>query len=222
MKIRFVAAFVFVGIVFCGVSSVRADTISWMSSGQIGFLLDPPQNNVWPGLQVGTPYSLTFSFDSEATGQQIGPVGCNQYAIGPATLTLGGFTYSNSAGKAYTNLQATAIGCTHDVLGDVGITTFLFPQGQWVQEPGAWNLNSSLVTADYYDLLTNGSLPTAPMLDPNPGPYAGYFKAEAPSTDGRSQFVASFQPTAVVPEPATMTLLGAGVAALLARRRQWL
>ena len=203
-----------------------AAPITWQSSGTVGTISDPL--NLWSGLTAGTPWSLALTFDPSTPGQFLGgsaAAPCYRYATGSATLTLGGYNYSQTAtgqDGVYTNYQFPELGCTGLTAPGQpsGLISFLFV-GPWTQEPGAWNLNagSPFMVASYYDLLaTDGSLPGVPTLNPNPGNYGGL---QVQSVDRMtSQFSSAFQPTTPVPEPASMMLFAAGLGGVLARRRK--
>jgi len=197
-----------------------AGSITWAASGTWTFVSDP--QGYWPGLQVGTPWSLALTFDPTMSGQQIGGPSnphCYSYATGAAALTIGGFSYSNSSGNVFTNFQFPDVGCTESVLpSEPGLVTFLF-LGPWSQQPGAWNLNglASAFSVSYYDLLAvNGTLPTAPTINPNLSAYDG-IKLDLTTGSRNSQLFSEFAPSAV-PEPGTMAMLGIGLASLFFRR----
>jgi hypothetical protein len=201
------------------------ETITWFASGQVSNVSDP--FHFWPGLTPGTPWSLNFTLDSNAPRSiPFGRPGCSFYPMGSAAFSLGGFSYSHGGGQVATNWALDA-GCTleSDPSDPDGLITFLF-LGRWEQEPGAWNLNLSpaITVFSYYDLLaTDGSLPLVPVINPDRGQYAGM---EHEGAMGDAEFSGGFTPTAVVsqptpvPEPATMTLFGAGLAAALAARKR--
>jgi hypothetical protein len=150
--------------------------------------------------------------------------GCNVYNAGAASLTLGEFSYANSSGQIHTNAGLPEVGCHGGPPeGEAGLIQFLWGS-DWVGDPGAWALDDPLgiLLAGYYDLnIKDGSLPTVPVFDPNGGIFGGlmYRSPDQRFDGGPVRFQLVEQPTAV-PEPATMTLMGAGLAALLAARRR--
>jgi hypothetical protein len=196
----------------------HAAPITWQASSSLTVVHDP--RNQWPGLEPGTDWSLTVTFDPLGPALNLAP-GCNSYAAGPTTLVLGGFTYTQTAGAIYTNAILPEVGCASYAPGLIA-----FAWGpNWTQEPGAWNLNDpfSVLVAGYYDLnATDGSLPWTPVPNPAPGPYGGFDFNQFNQTLG---FYSPFAPRALeqpapVPEPATLGLMAAGLAALAARRRR--
>lgn len=94
-------------------------------------------------------------------------------------------------------------------------------QRSWTQEPGAWNLNGMFFVAGYYDgVHQDGSLPTVPNIIPG-GFYDGLLVEDRQHLS--RQFSSRFEPRLVeqptpVPEPATLTMFGAGLALLVRRR----
>jgi hypothetical protein len=198
-----------------------ADSIIWTASGTWTFVHDPQA--YWPGLQVGTPWSLALTFDPATPGQLVNASTphCYRYATGEAALTIGGFSYSNSSGSVSTNFQFPEVGCTENTLpNEPGLVTFLFPD-PWVQEQGAWDLNGpptggSFLSISYYDLLAiDGTLPTVPTINPNLFVYDGMvLNLFSPQ---QSQLFSEIAPSAV-PEPATLTMFGLGLASLMVRR----
>lgn len=175
---------------------------------------------MWTGLEPGTDWTLTVTFDPLSPAYSVAP-GCNQYAAGATTLVLGGFTYTQSSGAIYTNAILPEVGCT-----GVNSGLIAFSWGpNWTQEPGAWDLNDpfTVLVAGYYDLnATDGSLPWVPTPNPAPPPYGGFDYNHFTNDLG---FYSSFQPRALeqpapVPEPATVGMMAAGLAALAARQRR--
>ncbi len=202
-------------------SPALADPITWKAANEVFNVNDGM--NLWPGLEPGTPWELTVTFDPQSTPTVLSP-GCNVYSAGAATFKLGGFSYSHSGGEVYTNAGLPEVGCFAGLPeGEAGLIQFLWGNG-WVEEPGAWPLNDAfgILLAGYYDLnIKDGTLPTVPVFDPNGGIFGGLrFESEhSRFSGGAVRFEIVEQPT-VVPEPATMTLMGAGLAALIAAKRR--
>lgn len=204
------------------VAPARAATITWFDSGFLTSINATPAE--FPGLMVGTPWSLEINFDPTAPGSPaaIGTPGsnCNIYPMGSTTFTLGTFTYTSTGGQIWTNSDLPGLGCSPAPTGAIqfewGVT--------WTQEPGAWNLNvsSGLLIAGYTDAVqSDGFLPASPSRSGATSGLNFYEFLRGP----RSQFqdhtfapqLADLTPTPV-PEPATLGLFGVGLA-YLARRR---
>ena len=213
----------YLAALFVAVSTpASADPITWKAAGELTYVVD--QMHIWPGMDPGTPWELTVAFDPDSTPTVIHP-GCNVYDSGPATFQLGGFTYTRSAGEIYTNAGLPAFGCIGFLPeGEVGLIQFWFGGG-WIEEPGAWSLNAAFgpMVAGYYDRnVKDGTLPTVPTFD-SIGMFGGLQQLGLDRLQefggGPVHFQLVEQPTAV-PEPTTMTLMGAGLAALIAAKRR--
>jgi hypothetical protein len=213
-----------------------AGTIVWFASGELTAVNDPPINRlpdgslvpVWGDLKVGTPWSLTVEVDPAAPiSARLGSFGaslqnCNAYPVGASTFTLGGFTYTQPGGELFTNFVPFG-GCASSIGFDTGMMSFHWFD-DWSHERGAWDL-SGVMIAMYTELLeTDGGLPATPTPTSS-GQLSNFlFYVNFNGPPGPS-FNAAFNPVALtqaapVPEPATMTMLGAGLAALIARRRR--
>jgi hypothetical protein len=201
-------------------SPASADPITWKAANEVSNVNDGM--NIWPGLEPGTPWELSVTFDPDSTPTVLAP-GCNVYSAGPATFKLGDFSYTSSGGEIYTNAGLPEVGCFAGLPeGEAGLIQFLW--GSWTEEPGAWPLNDAfgILLAGYYDLnVKDGTLPTVPVFDPNGGIFGDLkFRSMFQQFDGGPvHFQLVEQPTAV-PEPATMTMLGAGLLTLIAAKRR--
>jgi hypothetical protein len=213
-----------VALLFLALSTpTSADPITWKADGELTFVVD--QMEIWPGMEQGTPWALTVTFDPDSTPTVLHP-GCNVYDSGPATFQLGGFSYTRSSGQIFTNAGLPQSGCIGLLPeGEVGLIQFWFNSGGWVSEPGAWALDAAFgpLIAGYYDaVVKDGTLPTVPTFD-TIGTFDGLFQLDFDHLQefggGPVHFQLVEQPT-TVPEPATMTLMGAGLAALIAAKRR--
>jgi len=210
-------------LVLVGAGVAQAAPVTWQASSTLTTVHDPL--DLLSGLEAGTMWTLTVTFDPASAANNLAP-GCNQYASGATTLVLGGFTYTQSSGSIYTNAVLPEYGCAPASFPNSPPGLIAFTWGHdWTQEAGAWNLNDpfTLLVAGYYDLnAKDGSLPYVPVLDPNGGQYHGL---DFNHLDNSMGFGAAFRPQALeqptpVPEPATMAMMAAGLAALAARRRR--
>ena len=203
-----------------------AAPISWAASDVVAIVYDPFYQ--LPGLIAGTPWSLVITFNENVAGTPVSGSApswdCDVYDAGAsAVFQLGAFTYTNSGGQIFTNAVLPFNNCRDVVASSSppGMIQFAW-SSPWLSEPGAWNLNGMFFVAGYYDAVhQDGSLPTIPTVMPG-GPYAGLIVGNPGQVPGH-QFASRFEPQLIeqptpVPEPATLTMLGAGLA-MLARRR---
>lgn len=210
-------------------TTARASTITWFASNEVLSVSPFADFIVGPGLTVGTPWSLTVSFDPASPPIASPTAGCNAYGIGSSTLTLGSYSYSHSGGQIWTNAALPEIGCIGMLPeGLSGQIEFFYGTSGWTSDdPGAWNLSAwgGVTIAAYYDeLVKDGTLPAIPTFDPVGGRWQNWLEIENGATFGTLLNGGTVRFEVVdqtpVPEPASMMLFGAGLAALTAHRRR--
>jgi hypothetical protein len=201
-------------------SPARAATVVWFDSGNVTSV---SFFGGFPGLTIGTPWSMQFSFDPNAPRTPLGgpspAAGCGFSSIDSSVFTLGGFTYTSSGGRVYTNSFLPHTSC--DEPPPTGMIQFEWSTS-WTVEPDAWNINGfgGYLIAGYRDaIFRDGPLPTSPSLT---GFDTGFSFFQL-TDEARILFQdRTFAPVALeaspVPEPGTVALLGAGLA-WLGRRR---
>lgn len=204
-----------------------AATITWFAANEVLSVSPWADSFVGPGLTAGTPWTLTVSFDPNmAPARTIFP-GCNQYSGVSSTMTLGSFSYTNSGGSIYTNAALPEVGCNGLLPeGLAGNINFWYGTGGWqADDPRAWDISrwGGITYAAYYDdLVKDGTLPSTPTFAPHQGRYGGFeienFELGTLLYGGDVRFQRIDEQPAPVPEPATIMMLGTGLA-LIARRR---
>lgn len=201
---------------------VVAAPITWEAADVITGISDPFHR--LPPALLGTPWTMQITFNPDVPPRPLGQPGwgCNVYDVDASlTFQLGSFTYTASGGSVFTNAILPVDNCWSSApsLTRAGSIQFMFG-GLSSADPGAWNLNypPQILILGYYDLAhQDGSLPLSPTVGPG-GNFAG-LEFETSLTAIRARFVPHLvEQPAAVPEPATLTMLGAGLA-LLARRR---
>ncbi len=220
-------------VLTCGVvgaSGASAAPVTWQSAGTIDYVTD--QNASLPGIVTGALWTLAVTFEPETPGELqniLGNIPTYRYAnaIQQTTFELAGFSYVNAGGDIYTNADLPYVGAS-TALGGPGLVQLQW-RGGWTGGAGGPNLNAGLglFLASYNDVnALDGSLPVVPVRSPEQGNLSGLmWNLTLPpgiAQFGSAQFNPQVDPlTSMVPipEPASMLLVGTGVA-LLARYRR--
>jgi hypothetical protein len=201
---------------FAAASPAAASTITWFASHEVETIHN--QSIALATLTIGTPWSLEINFDPDAPARNIrGIPGCNQYPVSSSTLTLGPYTYNSSGGSILTQHGFPASACDAPVSLQ-GLVQFVMPAGE-SGDPGAWPLGFMSVFFDFHNGPADGSLPLTPTSLGRGYLFSPFGNGDYWRGLGRTEFQVVNQPTAV-PEPATVTMFGAGLAALIARRQR--
>ena len=204
------------------------EPITWFASNSVLSVSPDADLFIGAGLTAGTPWSLTVSFNPSAPPIRVLTPGCNQYSMGMSTLTLGSYSYTHAGGQIFTNAALPEAGCIGMLPeGEAGLIQFWFGTEGWQSDnPDAWRLSAwqGVTFAGYYDqLVKDGTLPVVPTFDPHQGQFGGMEIESGLGTlffGGSARFQLVPEQPAPVPEPATLTLFGAGLAAALAARRK--
>jgi PEP-CTERM motif-containing protein len=197
-----------------------ATPITWQASGVIDELhLFPP--NPATGFALGMAWSLTFNLNPSTPGTNLsggsGTGAAYNYngATSSTVLQLGPYTYTTTSNILPINL------CCSSIPGNV---QFLWV-GPWQGSPNSPNLNlvAPFLIATYHDpKASSGSLPAFPTIGPAQTFFSGFHLLGLCCSNIPPVVIGSmtFQP-ALIPEPATLILVSAGVALAAARRRKF-
>ena len=197
--------------------------VTWQADGsvtrQVSDILVPPEPGTPESPAVGTPLSLTFSFDPTSampslTGVPGGVAGCEMVSVS-GSVNVGGFLSTAAPGSTgFTNAGLPGTNCNSS-----GNTQFTFytpaapPGGSFALPAGMWILSyRDLLVQDAFPLVpTPSSLADVTFLASGGGQFRTVFQGDATLT--------AVDQSTPVPEPATLTLLGLGLAAAARARR---
>jgi hypothetical protein len=192
-----------------------ADTlVTWVSEGEIRLSEYGRVENTGLVPPVGTPYQLSMSFDPGAlTPTPFSPAGSNCFTVPVSgSLTLPGVSYGLS-GSGFTHGKLPGTTCSPGWSD----TQFLFGISDPTDTP--WPvLGTGFMELWYTDLLVRDAFPAVPTTNGLGFQIRDQVGSFLVMGNGNLQAAMPEQPTPV-PEPATMTLFGLGLAAALRRAR---
>lgn len=210
-----------------GSGAAWATPVTWQASGVISSMSDQAPYGELDPMSIGTAWTLELTFDPDAPGVQMHPeTSPTTYLykdVVNAQFQLGGFEYT-SLGDIFVNADLPVYGSSTDD-GKPGLVQFQM-HDRWMGGAGGPDLNAGtgLMLASYNDANTfDGSLPSLPVWSAEQGLFGGLFWTTLRSYPG-SDFSAPFNPrvvdSTVAAEPASLLLLGSGLALLAVRRRR--
>jgi hypothetical protein len=197
-----------------------ATLVTWQADGSVTRMISdrlvPPAPGIPVSPPIGTPLSVTFSFDPAAAQPSFGGgpgSGCVTVPLA-GSVTIGGFTTAAAADSAgFTNSSVPGSVCNSSGRTEF---TFFIPEAP----VGSYALPAGMLLLSYRDLLIQDAFPSVP----HPSFLAdvtflanGSFSFET-VFEGKATLSALDQ-SAPVPEPGTMSLLALGLAAAVRRTR---
>jgi hypothetical protein len=189
---------------------------------------DVVSDPILDAVPLGSPWELIVRYDPSAVGVPTIADGVPAYkyenAILDARLVVNGFEYFQTGGDIYTNTSLLAY---EYGLGGTSLVQFVWFAGGWTLPVGGPNLNINYAVTmfSYLDpAAIDGSLPTNPVAAALQNGFRG-FEWQTMGSLENTRAAGMFSPDvnveqlSEVPEPATVVLLGAGIALLVAGRR---
>jgi len=192
-----------------------ADTmVTWQADGQI--TSNHIQDIRFTAAPVGTPVSVTLMFNpAQATTTPNG--GSTRCMVLPvsASLSIGDVDYT-ATGLGFTQAMLPGSNCSPGS----GITQFSLHNLQQPAESSWSPLSGGVLIFDYRDLLVQDAFPNQPTVRDgiNSSLFYTGLTGFSPWTFSSGLTFREIEQPAAVPEPATFTLLGLGLA-MVARRR---
>jgi hypothetical protein len=184
--------------------AVSASPLTWAFSG----VVDKVTGSGWTAIDIGALFTWTVTFDPLTPNQASCPPGSGLYsgAITGSTLSIGAYSWTGGAGSIEANApQGTC--------GDFN-TGVSFREFNWSGDaPDGTRLPFEVVATLFYLLPSDGSVPTLP-------PPSARVQVNSPfaAAGGPSALTEVSEVPVPVPEPATMALVGSGLAMMLGRR----
>lgn len=203
------------------VPASAATLVTWQADGSVTRVIStklvPPEPGTPISPPVGTPLSITLSFDPSSAVPTPTPAipGCVTLLVS-GSATIGNNTVPiGASSRGFTNAGLPGTNCG----GPPTNTEFgLIVPGS--TEPGQYVLPAGLLVLSYRDLLVRDGFPNTPspafLADVS---YREFDPDLRTVFEGKVTLRALDQPTAV-PEPATLTLFGLGLAATIRRVRR--
>lgn len=181
-----------------------ASPLTWAFSG----VVDKVTGSGWTAIDIGAPFSWTVTFDPATPNQAGCPPGSGEYsgAITGSTLNIGQYSWTGGSGAIEANAPAGNCGNFN--------TGVSFREFNWSGDaPAGTRLPFEVVATLFYLLPSDGSIPTIP-------PPSARVQVNSPfaSAGGPSALTEVTEVPLPVPEPATMALVGSGLAMMLGRR----
>jgi hypothetical protein len=236
MSLRFGRGLLAISLVLIPTVVAAAPVTLRFSGDILDVWWDDDPEAAWTDLSAidpGMPWHLTVTYDSDFPGHQhlddtvpspLGAVWSYNNAVTAASFVVGPHSYAASEGDIWTN-YGLPYGFGPGWPAELGQVQFEFNPGLWTAitagSPAIWEGNMIVSyndTGAFY-----GALPAFLDYAPLQGLQSHLLWERIPAAGGGGQFYSAHGQIAVeqiaaVPEPTTLSLLGAGAALFLARR----